>query len=93
MVFKGFGASHFREILDKKQLQKSVFMNRRFSLHLGDGEVRQVSQLQTEDWPDLSAPEGPRLLVEMVHQAQMLQGLRGTQGPGRGVFSYKEGSV
>ena len=33
---------------------------RTFSVWLPDGGVRKVVQLQTEDWPDLTAPEEPR---------------------------------
>ena len=33
---------------------------RYFSVCLPDGTERQVSQLQTENWPDLTAPDDPR---------------------------------
>ena len=36
------------------------FLCRTFSVWLPDGGVRKVVQLQTEDWPDLTAPEEPR---------------------------------
>ena len=35
---------------------------RRFSLWLPDGGVRQVTQVHTEEWPDLMAPDDPRLV-------------------------------
>ena len=38
------------------------FHLRRFSLWLPDGGVRQVTQVHTEEWPDLMAPDDPRFV-------------------------------
>ena len=37
-----------------------------------------MKQLQTEQWPDLSVPDNPRLLLDLVHKAKALH-----HGPGR----------
>ena len=35
---------------------------RKFALFLPDGGLKHVVQLQTEEWPDLTAPKEPRCL-------------------------------
>ena len=39
---------------------KQLLLLRRFLLTLPGGVTRQVTQIQTEEWPDLTAPEEPR---------------------------------
>ena len=36
------------------------YILRKFSISSPDGEAREVIQLQTKEWPDLGAPEGPK---------------------------------
>jgi len=52
--------------------QGSYFL-RTFSVWLPDGGVRKVIQLQTEDWPDLTAPEEPRVLLDLIHKTHDFQ--------------------
>ena len=40
---------------------------RTFSVWLPDGGMQKVVQLQTEDWPDLTAPEEPRWMMLTSH--------------------------
>ena len=35
-------------------------MPRKFTVWLADGGSREVTQLHTENWPDLEAPEDPK---------------------------------
>jgi len=60
------------------------YFQRKFSLWLPDGGIRQVTQIQTELWPDLQAPEGPRLLIDLLHRAQDLHKEAGKNSKGRG---------
>jgi protein tyrosine phosphatase len=60
------------------------YFQRKFSVWLPDGGIRQVTQIQTELWPDLSAPEGPRILVDLLHRAQDLHVEAGKNSQGRG---------
>jgi len=60
------------------------YFQRKFSVWLPDGGIRQVTQIQTELWPDLSAPEGPRLLIDLLHRAQDLHVEAGKNSNGRG---------
>merc|ERR1712037_1065429 len=49
------------------------YVLRKFLLHLPDGNSREVTQMQCEIWPDLDAPDDPKVLVDMVLKAQELQ--------------------
>jgi len=60
------------------------YFQRKFSVWLPDGGIRQVTQIQTELWPDLSAPEGPRLLIDLLHRAQDLHVEADKNSNGRG---------
>ena len=53
------------------------FICRTFVLTLPDESKREVKQMQTEQWPDLSVPDNPRLLLDLVHRAKALH-----KGPG-----------
>jgi len=55
------------------------YVLRKFLLHLPDGGNREVTQMQCEIWPDLDAPDDPKVLVDMVVKAQELQA--GHMGP------------
>ena len=37
-----------------------TILPRKFMIWLPDGGIREVTQLQTEEWPDLTAPKEPR---------------------------------
>ena len=65
-------------------MQKMNILLRTFSLTLPDGSKREVKQLQTEQWPDLSVPDNPRLLLDLVHKAKALH-----QSPGWFLFLRK----
>jgi len=60
------------------------YFQRKFSLWLPDGGIRQVTQIQTELWPDLSAPEGPRILIDLLHRAHNLHKEASKNSQGRG---------
>jgi len=49
------------------------YVLRKFLLHLPGGGKREVTQMQCEIWPDLDAPDDPKVLVDMVLKAQELQ--------------------
>jgi len=49
------------------------YVLRKFLLYLPDGTNREVTQIQCEIWPDLDAPDDPKVLVDMVLKAQELQ--------------------
>merc|ERR1712037_528845 len=49
------------------------YVLRKFLLHLPGGGNREVTQMQCEIWPDLDAPDDPKVLVDMVLKAQELQ--------------------
>merc|ERR1712037_204542 len=65
--------------------QGSYFL-RTFSVWLPDGGMQKVVQLQTEDWPDLTAPEEPRLLLDLVHKTNDLQEVNRQSGQKAGTI-------
>jgi len=58
------------------------YYQRKFLLHLPDSGRREIVQLHTNDWPDLSAPEQPRVLLDLVHRTYNLQNCPNKERPG-----------
>ena len=71
-----------------------IFMNteyiqvpcRTFSLWLPNGGRRIVNQIQTEEWPDLAAPEGPRWHILKLSSNLKNQGFLSTSSTGLRTF-------
>ena len=64
--------------------QGSYFL-RRFCIQMQDGSQREVFQLHTEMWPDLTAPEEPRSCYQFtdIYKMELLQD---TTGPCLQIF-------
>ena len=59
---------------------------RTFSLWLPNGGRRIVNQIQTEEWPDLAAPEGPRWHILKLSSNLKNQGFLSTSSTGLRTF-------
>ena len=60
-VSTSYQGSYFQRLHDFCiKIKISFFPHRTFSILLPGGGTQKVVQLQTEDWPDLTAPDEPR---------------------------------
>jgi len=70
-VFEVSGGVKVNHVSDATQ---DTYTLREFTIQLGEGSERRITQIQTEMWPDLSAPEEPMVLVDILLKAEALQG-------------------
>ena len=52
------GSYHRRQIWNQNHFINLI--SRNFTIFLPDGDMKQVVQIQTKEWPDLTAPKEPR---------------------------------
>ena len=54
------GSYHLRQIWQAIEIEISSIILRNFTIFMPNGDLKRVVQLQTKEWPDLTAPKEPR---------------------------------